>query len=255
MLLEDIEAGSIKIWLRNLLRTIDDSNLKDLDWRKIVGNYLVKAKYYILDFLEGKTTIVDKSELKEIESKLFNLAKDTDVVKLPAYSQISRNKLLISIHKISESVRKLGPKDKAYYIDVTEVPKELKVPLNIEFNILPEKIEELSTKEIIKQEIMMIFKVKKPDYLGTSMWEFRHANKSFEAKILDEDWLKKFQSRKIHVRPGDSLKCMVRLEVHYDDNNEVAFEKYYILKVEEVIPPIEEKQLEIETVEGIKEDK
>ena len=32
MVLEDIEAGSLKTWLRNSLRAADDQALKDLDW-------------------------------------------------------------------------------------------------------------------------------------------------------------------------------------------------------------------------------
>src|SRR6185436_16959862 len=34
MVLEDIAAGSIKIWLRNILYRIPDEALRDVDWRK-----------------------------------------------------------------------------------------------------------------------------------------------------------------------------------------------------------------------------
>jgi hypothetical protein len=34
MVLEDIEGGSIKVWLRNVLNRIPDEGLKDLDWKK-----------------------------------------------------------------------------------------------------------------------------------------------------------------------------------------------------------------------------
>ncbi len=37
LLLEDIESGSIKTWLKTQLETLDDEALKDLDWRKIIG--------------------------------------------------------------------------------------------------------------------------------------------------------------------------------------------------------------------------
>lgn len=37
MLLEDIEAGSIKAWLSSQLNRIDDEAIKDLDWRPLVG--------------------------------------------------------------------------------------------------------------------------------------------------------------------------------------------------------------------------
>jgi len=40
MFLEEIEAGSIKVWLSNRLKSVDDQALKDLDWRLLIGKYL-----------------------------------------------------------------------------------------------------------------------------------------------------------------------------------------------------------------------
>ena len=37
LVLEDIEAGSIKTWLRNSLSAADDDALKTLDWKPLVG--------------------------------------------------------------------------------------------------------------------------------------------------------------------------------------------------------------------------
>ncbi len=45
MMLEDIEAGSIRIWLKNVLETADDQAIKELDWKPAVGKYLVRGKY------------------------------------------------------------------------------------------------------------------------------------------------------------------------------------------------------------------
>ena len=53
LLLEDIEAGSITIWLKNILKAIPDEGLKDLEWKKAVGTYLLKAKYVALRFDSG----------------------------------------------------------------------------------------------------------------------------------------------------------------------------------------------------------
>lgn len=52
MVLEDIEIGSIKTWLRNALTAADDDALKKLDWRPAVGKYLVAAKYAILRWID-----------------------------------------------------------------------------------------------------------------------------------------------------------------------------------------------------------
>ena len=44
MVLEDVESGSIKVFLKNILSRIDDDALKTADWKLLVGHYLVKAK-------------------------------------------------------------------------------------------------------------------------------------------------------------------------------------------------------------------
>ena len=46
MMLEEVEVGSLKVWLRNALQAIEDDGLKTLDWKPLVGKYLVKAKYF-----------------------------------------------------------------------------------------------------------------------------------------------------------------------------------------------------------------
>src|SRR5690554_1052976 len=48
MVLEDIQAGSLKACLRNMLTAVDDDALKELDWKKLIGSFLVKGKYRIL---------------------------------------------------------------------------------------------------------------------------------------------------------------------------------------------------------------
>ena len=52
LLLEDIEAGSIRVWLRSVLKLIPDDAAYNLDWKPIVGQYLVRAKKAMVDFLE-----------------------------------------------------------------------------------------------------------------------------------------------------------------------------------------------------------
>ncbi len=73
------------------------------------------------------------------------------------------------------------------------MPGEEKTDFNLSLHIAPETIEDLITSESIQSLSEMILKVKKPDFLGTSQWEFRHDNRTIIAKILDDDWLKRFQ--------------------------------------------------------------
>ena len=230
IIIEDIEVGSLKTWLASQVRDIDDEALKKLDWKPIVGSYLVKGKYIILDFISGKTEITSREQVEQLESDLHNLAESTNVKQIPSYGPIHSQKLLSNIKKITSSLSNFNEKDKAKYITSENV-----VEMNAKFKIVPEEIEELLTEEEIKSTASMILKVKKPDYLGESQWEFRHEKKSIPAKILDANWLESFQKRKHDVRPGDSLRAIVETIVKYGYDKEVVGIHHNIIKVHEII--------------------
>jgi hypothetical protein len=85
----------------------------------------------------------------------------------------------------------------------------------------------------------MILAVKKPDYLGSSKWDFRLGGRTISAKITDEAFLRRFQSRDVDIRPGDSLRCMVASELRYGFDNSLISERYTVSHVIEVLtgPP------------------
>lgn len=229
LLLEDIESGSVRAWLRNVLEKIDDGAIKDMDWKKQVGAYLVKGKYVLIDFLKNKTEITDKKQLYELQGKLLKLAEETEVRNFPAYSQITTQKLIQGIDLLNKSLAHLDKKDSVKYIS-----DEGETKFNLDFNFVPEQIEDLLTKEKLESTSEMILKVKKPDYLGDSRWELKH-DKVILAKILHKEWLEDFQNRKIDIRPGDSLKAKVRIVVKYGFDNEVIGMNHEILEVIKVM--------------------
>jgi hypothetical protein len=231
LLLEDIEAGSIKVWLRNLLKAIPDDAIYHLDWKPIIGQYLVKAKRYLINFPEGKTTITNIEEIRPLEDEIYKLAEETKVRWLPAYTRIQPRQLLESLSDIATSLSHLTEGDSVKYI----VPNEPEAKFNLTFNIAPESIEDLIVKETLSSKGEMLLKVKKPDYLGESMWDFRHGTSVISASILDKEWLEKFQSRKVDVRPQDSIRVRVEISHRYDQNGDLIATHYNILKVVEVI--------------------
>lgn len=238
ILLEDLEAGSIKAWLKNKIESVDDDGLKEMDWKKIVGSYLVKGKYAIIKFLEDKTEITDIREVGLLQEELNVLAKEVKISELPVYTPASAQKILVSASKISTSLKGLKAGNKATFI-----MEEERAEFNMEFDITPESMEDLLTKESLQSKSVMILKVKKPDYLGDSMWEMRHNRKPMEVKITDEQWLEKFKNREVVIKPGDSLKAEVITTVNYDFDNEVLVIKYEIPSIIEIIKPERNEQL------------
>ncbi len=232
MMLEEIETGSLKIWLKNKLESVDDNALKELNWKTVVGKYLVKAKYVMIDFLNKDIKQGDTDSLLSLSRQLQKIAEETNVRHLPDYKMPDIRELVESMQDISVAKNYLDKQDKLQYLQDSEEP--LQFDLTIEWT--PEKFEEFLTKEKIEYpEVPMNLVIKKPDYLGVSMWELRHGKTKILAKIEDEKWLLRFQQRKIDVRPGDALRCRVKQELYYGFDNELIAQKHVITKVEDVL--------------------
>lgn len=100
MMLEDVEVGSLKIWLRNVLQSYDDQALKDLDWKPAVGKYLVRAKYMVISWIDDDT--VPKS-IPDLRRNLQKLASETEVRRLPDYSPPNPQGLIAAAQRIQDA--------------------------------------------------------------------------------------------------------------------------------------------------------
>jgi hypothetical protein len=227
VLLEDIETGSLKTWLKTILKKIPDDSLMNIEWKQVLGQFLVKAKYIVLNKLEGKTIITDAKEIEDIQYEILEEAEKTEVHSFPTYAPIQPKKLIDSIVDINKSLQYLDKEDKASFSSAITQP----AMFNLELNITPENLEDLLTHEILENNVTMILKVNKPDYLGDSMWTLKHEQRTINAKITDKAWLFQFQQRKVDVRPGDSLKCEVKVIVKYGKDMTVLKTVYEITKI------------------------
>jgi len=239
ILLEEIESGSIRTIFRYFFEQFNDDALKNLDWKPLVGQYLVKAKYLILNFLENRETISSIAEIDELRSLLLDAAKQTDVKIISCYQPISRRNLLDGTLILTEALKPLSEKDAANYITAEDNAK-----FNYEFSITSSSIEDLLVRETIINREILILKVKKPDFLGDSKWEF-HSGKIIPAKIEDVGWLAKFQTQSPDTRilPGDSLKVKVDHSIRYGFDNELISEDYIIKEIVQVLPSPEQPKL------------
>lgn len=231
VVLEQIEAGSVRAKLATILRSVDDEALKTLDWRAILGTYLVRGKARILRYLDGKTEISNPDQLEILEAELVELAEETNVRQIPAYAPIPRRLLLGDLNAVSAAVGQLSEHESAVAVLEDE---RVEVPRN--FVVSEEAIERLLTTETIDNEAPIILKVKKPDYLGNSMWEFRHEGHKLEANLVDAEWLSRFHRRLVNIGPGDAIRARMRTVVNYDRSGEAVSSHREITKVLEVIP-------------------
>ena len=232
MVLEDIEAGSIRVWLSSFLKKIDDEGLRQGEIKKAIGPALVEAKYAAIGFLD-KSQESAASGAIELRETLRDLAAKSDVRRLGVYPPISEPKLLAALDSLQDAKRLLGPKDKlmlespghkTYEVDLTKTwdPSET-IPV------------EKTTKEKYS-EGEIILTIRKPDMTGRSKWQFTRGKFPVFAKITHEDWLKEFHNRKVPgFHSGDAMRCRVKFIYTFDDKGTMLEEQIEIVEVLEII--------------------
>ena len=228
VVLEKVEPGSIKVFLRDILLSTDDDALKSGDWKKVVGSYLVHSKRRLLEWTNKDTASIGLPELaKEIQA----LASETDVKLLPDYAPPSVFELAAITSDI-QNVKSSVPNSLITF----EGDDKKQVVLNA---MVTWSVAELSSFAIREKQsfsnMPMILIVRKPDYLGTTKWQFRHGKRPITASLQDFTWLERFQRRLVDVRPGDGLKCLVDIEYSYSFDNELVAESLTIKKVLDVL--------------------
>ncbi len=229
LVLERVEAGSIRAVLRRLLTQVDDDALKGLDWKPLIGQYLVRGKHRLLRWLNGRNRIQDRSEVIQLQQDLVGLVPPPAAAGHLFPRPVPTNKLLADVQSVAEAVRDLETQDEAIYVAGGE-----STTVNKSFSITPEDIEDLLTEESVSNTAEMILLIKKPDYLGSSRWEFRLGDHTVEAKIVDEEWLERFRNREFPLAPGDALRARVRTELRRGFENSVVSTHHYVEKVYEV---------------------
>ena len=168
VLLERVEAGSVRAFLKTLLVQVDDDALRTLDWKPLIGQYLVRGKHQLLKWLDGRPKITTRAEVLGLQQELQALAPVEITDRLLPPAPIAIEGLLWDIEAVSRAVVELRPEDSAQFISRYE---ETRIETGL--RITPDEIELLLTEEVVRSESELILLVKKPDYLGNSMWEFR----------------------------------------------------------------------------------
>lgn len=232
LVLEDIEASSLRAKLRSVIQGVPDEALKDGDWKKVLGHFLVKAKHALMKWLSDNPEITSIQQVRTLQGELEQLAQETGARHLPMYRPIDQRALLGKIAEIDRAVSYLDPRDTLRYESSNG-----KVTIPHTQHVQEALIRDLLTREVLSSEDERIVKVKKPDYLGRSQWMLKYAGHSVYATIEDIEWLNRFQSGQVSVRPGDSLRVLMHEEVFYGENMEVVHVTHSVTKVIDVIPP------------------
>lgn len=231
LFLEDIQTGSLTTFLRSMLESVDEEGLKSLDWKKLIGSYLVKGKRVIVNYLKDRETIQGSDEIHDLQRVIAGAAEEAGALEVPGYTPPPAMEVAQCVLLLSESTLPLGADDHAKYLS-----PDGQSEINTSFRVTPERIEEVLTQRTIVNHRDLILKVKKPDFLGDSMWDFRHDNKKLTAKVADSKWLEEFHQRKVTLYSGDALDVAAEETVKYGYDQEVLATHYEIVQVRAVIP-------------------
>ena len=227
LVVEDIEGGSIRVWLKNTLNRIDDEALKTLDWRPLVGRYLVKAKYILLEFCDDERGMPSIGDLRQA---LLRLAQETDVRHLPDYVPVHDKKLLTAVERIQEAKGELERRDR---LTVESEGRVYEVNLAADWTPEVRATVEGGRESTSRGEIILT--IRKPDFIKDTMWQFSHGKNTVSAPILDEKWLEQFHNRQIPLAPGDALRCLAVFTYYYDEKGSLLDQKIELERVLEVL--------------------
>lgn len=235
LVLEEVEEGSLRVWLRVILRAIDDDALKSGDWKKLVGSFLFKAKYKLLEYLEkeGSHVAEDASGIEVLRDELAKDAANLDLGTIPIPVIPPRSFFVIQIVQISSAMQTLRP-DEAV---VLEGPNGERVGVSRALRMTQEDVERLTVAQAPTYDSEVVLPVKKPDFIGESRWEFILENHVIEAKMLDFDWLERFRRQRVALLPGSMLRVMLRQTISVGFDQERLGIRYFIIKVHDVIDP------------------
>ena len=240
LVLEDIEASSLRAKLRSIILGVPDEALKDGDWKKVLGHFLIKAKYLVARWLSENPQITSVDQVQSLEKELELLAQQTGVRHLPFFRPMDKRALLGKIAEIDRAITYLDPRDTLKYESV-----QGKIVLPHTQHIHETLIREILTREVIRSEDERIVRVKKPDYLGKSQWMLKYSGQSFLASIDDLDWLHRFHAGLEPLKPGDSLRVLMHVEVFYGENMEVVHVTHTVKRVIGVVHLQEIEQSQI----------
>jgi len=228
--LDDIEKGSLigKLW--NHLVINDDNKLDDNKiGEETINEFIEESRSKSIEFIEsGKSEVID---LKELANNIDLLAEQKGIKETFNYAEPNILDLAKNLNDINDAVSKLTDDEKFIIKDSKNTTEEISKGTE---KINLEDVENALTTEEIKSENIVFYKIKRPDFLGDSQWDFKHGNKSLKVKILHEEWLEDFKQGKVIVVPGDSLKVKIKQCFKYNKNGYLISEKTEIIEVLEI---------------------
>ncbi len=227
--LDEISTGSIITKICEFIE-IEDNAFCNEETNQKVENYFNKSKKEIVKALENGS-IEKSSDVNTLAEKIERIANNEKLPENLGFTKPNPIELLTNLHKIADSTAELTNEE---FIEFKASDGE-QIKLLPNTKIFIESIKEEMISKTIPSDRILILKIKKPDYLGESKWEFRHRNSPVFAKIIDEEWMRKFHTKEIVIGPGDALEVDMQTIDNYDVKGNLISSEHNIKKIIDVI--------------------
>jgi hypothetical protein len=230
IILDDIEKGSILAKLWNELVISEDGKIDNPAPQENIKKYIEDSRLAAINFVSHNKSSVE--DLEKLGSEIAEIAETNKVAETFNYAEPNLIELAKSINEIKNSTDDLNENEGFILTNSNENPSEIMRSGGEKIDI--EAVEKFLTKEELVNNYEAFYKIKKPDFLGDSQWDFKHGTKSIKVKILHLDWLDQFHKGEIVVLPGDSLKVKIKQTNKYNQNGYLISEKIEIIEVLEI---------------------
>jgi len=227
-ILDEIQVGSLVAKIREFIEIEDNTFCKEGSERNI-GNYISRGKKEFMKALQGKK-MDSSSDIGELSGTIESIAEQENLKPL-GFSKPNPVDIANNLKEISDSTIELTTDENIEYSSSDGDT----IKLQPQTEVFIEKIKQQLAEKTIKSDRNIILKIKKPDYLGDSKWEFRHDKRAFYAKIEDESWMDDFRTKKIFIGPGDALEVRMETLDQYDDKGNLVNSQHSIKNVDKVI--------------------
>ncbi len=228
--LNDVRHSSLKMMLARALRKLPDNHLSSLEWKKWVGELLVKGKYLLLQQLDADAPEVQKA-MEQLEPEYKRAPAGLIGYSTPSVSDVQGALDRVSRARANFPGQRVTVQTELGDVALPDTP-----------NLVADAL--LGTPETaVTNKGTEFFKVKAPDYLGHSQWTVLRNGRQVRVDMLHQGWLDDYHQRKITLLPGDSLECKYEETVRYDASHNEVDRHLAIIEVMRVISPPVQQQL------------
>jgi len=238
ILMEDIQHSSIKLFIKNVLKNTDQEEIKDKGFTAFMRQALVDGRETLLDYIDDHEKIGKIEDLREVKGKLKQVAEDAGSQNTTAIQGLSER-------SVAEAIGGLSPPDKGLNSSqkITVIAHGKEHEVNRNFRYKSTDVEEIlmASEETWRNQEKLI-RIKQLAYEGESRWSIQDTDgHNYKAKILDTEWLEKFQNGQLSQEefpfPKTVLKVRGDIQIQKDNQGFETDRHFFIYDVINVIAP------------------